>query len=139
MSVYGVQGITYTPPKSVGSTTTTPTDPEAQKMDFIQLLIAEITNQTPDSPMEPTAMITQYAQMESSIGLMKLNAASTVYQNSAIAAGLMNQQVTVKVGTGKDTGTFSGQVTAVDFSGDSPMVKVGELYYPLSSVIHVGA
>lgn len=139
MSVYGVQSITYTPPKSVGSTTTSTTDPEAQKMDFIQLLIAEITNQTPDSPMEPTAMITQYAQMESSIGLMKLNATSTVYQNTAIASGLMDQEVTVKIGTGDDTGTLTGKVTAVDFSGDSPTVKVGEVYYPLSAVVHVGA
>ncbi|MNL37353.1 hypothetical protein D3C87_1594960 [compost metagenome] len=84
-------------------------------------------------------MITQYAQMESSIGLMKLNATTSVYQNTAIASGLMDQQVEVKVGTGDDAGTLKGKVTAVDFSGDSPMVKVGELYYPLSAVVHVGA
>lgn len=139
MTVYGIQSLTYDPPRAAGAPKTT--DPQQQEIDFLQLLIAQISNQTPDQPMDPTAMITQYSQMEASVALAKLGASSTIYQNSSLAATLLNQPVTVKVAStdGQSPDTFlKGKVDGVDFAGDSPQVKVDGTYYPLSTIVHVG-
>lgn len=140
MTVYGVQSITYNPPTTAGTTSTTSTDPAAQEMDFLKLLIAQISNQTPDSPMDPTAMITQYSQMQAALGLVKLNNASRIYQNSSLAAGLMQQPVKILRQVAGEEGAkiVEGTVTAVDFSTDIPRVKVNGEYYALTDVIHVG-
>lgn len=140
MTVYGVQSITYNPPTAAGTTSTSDTDPAAQEMDFLKLLIAQISNQTPDSPMDPTAMITQYSQMQAALGLVKLNNSSRTFQNSALAAGLMNQPVTILRQVPGEEGSkiVSGTVTAVDFSTDIPRVKVNEEYYSLVDVLRVG-
>lgn len=142
MTGYGVQSITYNPPAAMGASSWQNVDPQAQEIDFLKLLITEVSNQTPDSPMDSTAMITQYSQMEASIGLMKLNASSRVYQNAAIASGLMNQMVQVSTPStvqGKAGDVVSGKVEGVDFSGDMPTLKIDGRSYPLASVIHVGA
>jgi len=140
MTIYGVQSITYNPPTSAGTTSTTAADPAAQEMDFLKLLIAQISNQTPDSPMDPTAMITQYSQMQAALGLVKLNNASRMYQNSSLAAGLMQQPVKILRQVAGEEGSkiVEGTVTAVDFSTDIPRVKVNGEYYALTDVIHVG-
>lgn len=138
-STYGIQSITYNPRSASGAPSAVTSDPQAQEMSFLQLLIAQISNQTPDSPMDPTAMITQYSQMEASIGLIRLNNATQTYQNSAIASALMGQEVKIKVDDGTELGsTVSGKVEGVDFSGDRPMLSVGGMSYPVDSVVHVG-
>ncbi|HEY9854242.1 MAG TPA: flagellar hook capping FlgD N-terminal domain-containing protein [Stenomitos sp.] len=141
MTIYGVQSITYNPPTATGAPSATDADPAAQEMDFLKLLVAQITNQTPDSPMDPTAMITQYSQMQAAVGLVKLNNASRAYQNSSLAAGLMNQNVRIHNQAMGDEGSqiVEGTVTAVDFSTDIPRVQVNGQYYSLTDVIHVGA
>lgn len=140
MTVYGVQSITYNPPTAAGTTSTSNADPAAQEMDFLKLLIAQISNQTPDSPMDPTAMITQYSQMQAALGLVKLNNSSRAFQNSTLAAGLMDQPVKIQRQVWGEEGSqiITGTVTAVDFSTDIPRVKVNEEYYSLADVIHVG-
>lgn len=142
MTGYGVQSITYNPPAAMGASSYQNVDPQSQEIDFLKLLITEVSNQTPDNPMDSTAMITQYAQMEASIGMMKLNASSRIYQNAAIASGLMNQMVQVTLPStvqGKAPDIVSGKVEGIDFSGDMPSIQIGGASYPLSSVIHVGA
>lgn len=140
MTVYGVQSITYNPPTAAGATSTSNADPAAQEMDFLKLLIAQISNQTPDSPMDPTAMITQYSQMQAALGLVKLNNASRAYQNSALAAGLMDQHVAILRQVPGEEGSqiVSGTVTGVDFSTDIPRVRVNDEYYSLVDVLRVG-
>lgn len=142
MTVYGVQSITYDPQVSPGAVKTS-SNPDQQEMDFLQMLVAQISNQTPDTPMDPTAMITQYSQMEASVALSKLNTSTSTYQNSAIASGLLHQPVTVKVpamnGDPAAATSTSGTVDGVDFSSDTPQIKVNGTYYPLADVLHVGA
>lgn len=141
MTGYGVQSITYTPPSSLGGSVQPTVDPQSQEIDFLKLLITEVSNQTPDSPMDSTAMITQYSQMEAAIGLSKLTASSRVYQNAATASGLMNQQVKVTAPAtvpGEKESIVSGKVEAIDFSQDMPTVQIAGRSYPLASVIHIG-
>lgn len=140
MTIYGVQSINYNPQTPAGTPPAQTEDPQKQEMDFLQLLVSQVTNQTPDTPMDPTAMITQYSQMQASIGLIKLNASTRAYQNSALAGSLLHQQVRIKVddGSGAPNQFVEGKVTALDFSSDSPRVQVNGDYYPLANVSHVG-
>lgn len=137
MTVYGVQSLTYSPKVAPGTPPEQAQDPQSQEMDFLQLLVSEVSNQTPDSPMDPTAMITQYSQMQAAIGLTKLTDSSRTYQNSSLAANLLHQSVTIA--TGNASAPIRGTVSAVDFSGNSPQVEINGTYYPISSVLHIGA
>ena len=142
MNTYGVQSIVYTPPSSSGGSSDSTVDPNQQELDFLQLLISEVSNQTPDQPMDSTTMVTQYSQMQASIGMMTLNATTQTYQNSAIASALMNQMVSVTVPSGvqgQPDNVVTGKVTGVDFSGNSPTLTINGQSYLLSSVTHVGA
>lgn len=138
MADFGVQAITWKPPQTPGRVTSNGIeDSEDPMKEFLQLLVAQISNQTPDSPMDATQMITQYAQINAAIGLSHLKQASQAYQNSAIAASLIGQDVVI---ANAQQGLFEkGQVTAVDFSGQTPQVKIGETYYSLDDVVHVGS
>lgn len=138
MADFGVQAITWNPPKAPGRVTSKGIEESEDPMkEFLQLLVAQIGNQTPDNPLDATAMITQYAQINSAIGLTHLKQASLTYQNNAMAASLMGKDVVI---SNQDEGLFEkGKVTAVDYSGKTPTIKVGETYYSLDDVTHVGS
>ncbi|MNK60772.1 Basal-body rod modification protein FlgD [compost metagenome] len=136
MADFGLQAITWSPPKVPGQVTNKGIEESEDPMkEFLQLLVAQIGNQTPDDPMDATQMITQYAQINAAIGMSHLNQASQANQKSAIAAGLIGKDVVV---SNIQQGLFErGQVTAVDYSGKTPMVKIGDTYYSLDDVTHV--
>ena len=141
MTVRQVQAITYTPPRSSGAVAREE-DPAQQEMNFLQLLIAQIANQTPDNPMDSTAIATQFSQMQAAIGLVKLNASSSAYQQTSIANALMNRPVKIQdpaADPALGPSLVEGEVTAIDFTGQQPMVKVGDRFHPLQSVIYVGS
>jgi flagellar basal-body rod modification protein FlgD len=138
MADFGVQAITWTPPKTPGRVTSKGIeDSEDPMKEFLQLLVAQIGNQTPDNPMDATQMITQYAQINAAIGLTHLKQATAAYQKTATAASLIGQDVVV---SNAQQGLFQrGTVTAVDFAGETPQVKIGDTYYSLDDVTHVGS
>ena len=141
MTIRQVQGITYAPPSSAG-TVRRDEDPAQQELNFLQMLIAQISNQTPDSTMDPTAIATQFSQMQAAIGMVKLNAANAVYQQTAVANTLLDRSVRIQrpdLDVRDPSAIVEGTVTAVDFSGSSPLVKVGDQFYPLQSVVYVGS
>jgi flagellar basal-body rod modification protein FlgD len=139
MTIYGVQSITYDPKTPAGQAPAPAANPQQQELDFLNLLVSQISNQTPDNPMDPTAMITQYSQMEASIDLIKLQASTSAYQNSALAGSLLGKQVQVKVkSNGSEGETVSGTISGIDFSTDKPRINLNGAMYPLADVIHVG-
>ncbi|HBN09073.1 MAG TPA: hypothetical protein DD435_10645 [Cyanobacteria bacterium UBA8530] len=108
---------------------------------FLQLLVAQISNQTPDTPMDATQMITQFAQMNAALGLQKLSTSVTSQQLST-ATTLLHQQVTL-LETDPDTllvSKISGEVTSVDVTNadGEPRIVVGGKAYRLDSVRSVG-
>jgi flagellar basal-body rod modification protein FlgD len=69
---------------SPGGTSTSSTDPLASEQTFLKLLVAQIQNQDPTSPTDPTQFVgqlTQYSELEQLIGINKgvttLDAATT--------------------------------------------------------------
>lgn len=110
--------------------------------DFLQLMVAQMQNQTIDSAADPSDMVNQLVQMSvvqmmSSVktSLDNLTDASTM----TYAASLVGKTVTV--GTYDDKGNVQeivGTVTATGTYQDTPVIFVDGQMYPLSSIMAVG-
>jgi flagellar basal-body rod modification protein FlgD len=62
LSLLGTSTQTATTPTSAASAASTATDPLAQEQTFLQLLVAQIENQDPMTPMDGIQFVTQLAQ-----------------------------------------------------------------------------
>lgn len=86
--------------------------------DFIELLVAQIKNQDPTKPMDPSQFMSQLAQFSTVNGIQELKgsfdslAGRLSSEQSLQAAGLVGRDVLVPGGVGLLTagGTISGQV-----------------------------
>jgi len=117
--------------------TTPSTSTPDQTMDsqmFLKLLVTQLDNQDPSSPMDSTQMITQTSQLASMEQLTDLNTASTNsydLQMRSAAANVLGKTVDWTDGNGT---AQSGTVTAVSFSGSTPTVTVGGATIALSDL-----
>jgi flagellar basal-body rod modification protein FlgD len=118
---------------SVDNTLGTP----KQTMDadlFMKLLVTQLQNQDPSSPMDTNQMISQTTQLSMMQSLATLNSTNT--DNFALAmrtnaAALIGQQVSY---VDKNGDTKSGKATSVSFSGSIPTVTVGGVDVSLDSI-----
>jgi flagellar basal-body rod modification protein FlgD len=103
--------------------------------EFLKLLVTQLTQQNPLQPIQDTEFIAQMAQfsaleqtkqMEQEVA--RLRASQDVVQ----ANSLIGRFVQLDDGT-------SGQVAAVDLSGESPEIVVNGAAYALGSVLFVTA
>lgn len=110
--------------------------------DFLQLMVAQLQNQTIDSAADTSDMLNQLVQMSvvqmmSSVktSLDNLTDASTM----TYAASLVGKTVTV--GTYDDKGNVQeivGTVTGTGTYQNTPVIFVNDQMYPLSSIMAVG-
>ena len=105
---------------------------ELGKDDFLKLLIAQLQNQDPTSPMEDTQFISQMAQFSS---LEQMTNMSTSFSR---LASLMNSQEaystlgkTVELNVGETT--TSGVVEAAT-RGENPKIMVNGMYYNMEQI-----
>jgi flagellar basal-body rod modification protein FlgD len=104
------------------------------KQAFLQLLIAQLSNQDPSSPMDTDSLMTQTTQMASMEALTSLSTTqrdSFALQMRATAANLVGQQVSY---AGADGATVQGTATAVRFGGQVPTVTVDGTEVALDAV-----
>jgi len=62
--------------------------------EFVKLLIAQVSNQDPDKPLDPTEMITQYSQMIATMGSIKLSNSVNHFEQVKLAEQLIGRTVT---------------------------------------------
>lgn len=120
--------------------TVNPNNEDAQSS-FLQLLVAQITNQTPDNTLDATQMITQFSQMNAALGLQKMSASMNAQKLSA-ATALINQTVTLQTtDTNNRTVQVKGMVSGVDYTDASgePKLIIDGSTYSLDNVVKVGA
>lgn len=134
-------GVVPTVPSATSLYTTgTSTAAPKQQMDsevFLALLVAQLRNQDPTSPMDTTEMMaqsTQLASMEQLTAVADTTRESFALQMRIAASALLGQDVSF---TDADGVTRTGAVTGVDFSGTVPTVVVGEWRVPLDAVAAV--
>lgn len=121
MSVDAVTG------SSSGMYATEPTREPKKAMDqevFMNLLVTQLRNQDPSSPMDTNQMIsqtTQLAMMEKMTEMASINQENFSLQMRTAAAALLGQEVTYTNAEGKD---ITGVATAVSYLGPVPQVTV---------------
>ena len=102
------------------------------KDDFLKLLITQLSNQDPTSPMDNTQFIAQMAQFSSLEQMTNMNQEFGKLNNmlvSSQAVGTIGNTVDVDVGGVKTTGT----VDAVTY-GNNPQVRIGNMYYDMKQI-----
>jgi flagellar hook assembly protein FlgD len=101
---------------------------------FLKLLVTQLSNQDPSSPMNTNEMIaqtTQLASMEQLTQLTTMTSASFALSMRHTAAVLMGREAQY---TDADGVTQTGKVTAVSFAGPIPLVTIGGQSVPLDSL-----
>ena len=128
------------PPTGVQTGSTTPPVERKKTLDsevFLKLLVTQLTNQDPSSPMNTNEMISQTTQLASMEQLTALSATSTesfalsMRQTAAALIGHEAQYVDA------DGVTQKGIVTSVSYAGAVPLVTIGEASIPLDAVSDV--
>ncbi|WP_193598151.1 flagellar hook assembly protein FlgD [Microbacterium sp. YJN-G] len=101
---------------------------------FLKLLVAQLSNQDPSSPMNTNEMIaqtTQLASMEQLTQLTTMTSESFALSMRQTAAALIGTQAEY---VDADGVTQTGIVSSVSFAGSVPMVTIGDKSIPLDAV-----
>ena len=136
-----VDGITSTAAAS-GLYSTTPARAPKQTLDseaFMSLLVTQLKNQDPSSPMDTNAMIgqtTQLAMMEQLTGMNKTSDENLALQMRIAASALIGQQVSY---LGKDGTPVTGKAGSVSFAGGVPTVTIDGVEVNLDSISGITA
>lgn len=135
-----VSTITSTPSASASLGTTSTVRTPKQTLDagdFMKLLSVQMQNQDPMKPMDNNEQMAQMAQMGSMQSMAQMAVSVTEMsagQTLLLANSYLGKQISLTDSAGK---TIAGQVTAVDASGGTPKIMVGQTYYPLSAITRV--
>ncbi|MFC4264666.1 flagellar hook assembly protein FlgD [Arthrobacter cryoconiti] len=112
-----------------------------QSMDsevFMHLLVTQLRNQDPSSPMDTNQMIsqtTQLATMEKLTNMEKTSVENFSLQMRAVAAATLGQTISWKDADGTE---HSGVAESVSFAKGVPQVKVGEHEVALDIISGIG-
>ncbi|MDL9977871.1 flagellar hook assembly protein FlgD [Microbacterium sp. ASV49] len=111
-----------------------------QKLDgetFLRLLVTQLTNQDPSSPMDTNAMIsqtTQLAMMEQLTSLTSNSTEAFALSMRQAATALIGHQASYTDASGR---TVAGVISKVSFDGTVPTVAIGDKTVSLDAVTGV--
>jgi hypothetical protein len=109
---------------------------------FLKLLVAQLKNQDPTSPMDDQAFVTELAQfntVEQMINLKQSMDAQTASQQASEGIGLLGRTIsyaTTAVGS-NNTVTSQGMVTGVSLAGGQVQLQIGTQQVALTAVTAV--
>ena len=110
---------------------------ELGKDDFLKLLMAQLSNQDPTSPMENTEFIAQMAQFSSLEQMTNMSSEFTKLAgmlNSSEAVSTIGRTVDIEVGEDVISGTVEAATR-----GTNPQVQVNGMFYDMNQIKRVYA
>ena len=110
---------------------------ELGKDDFLKLLITQLQNQDPTSPMENTEFIAQMAQFSSLEQMTNMSTSFTQLANT-LSASEASTTVGKRVEVQLEGATISGVVEAAT-RGSNPMVQINGYFYDLEKISKIYA
>lgn len=113
---------------------------ELDKDAFLNLLVTQMRYQDPSSPMDTSQMMAQTTQMttvEQLTTLVRSSQAAFASQQQLSSSALVGRSVQWADEASGTTG--AGTVSAVRFTADGPLLRVGDLEVPLAMVSGVTA
>ena len=102
------------------------------KDDFLKLLITQLQNQDPTSPMENTEFISQMAQFSSLEQMTNMSSSFTkmaAFLNSSEAAATLGKTVELDIGDAAVQGIVEGATR-----GENPQILVNGMYYSMDKI-----
>jgi flagellar basal-body rod modification protein FlgD len=133
-----IDAISATTPAATAQATRAP----KQTMDgevFMSLLVSQLRNQDPSSPMDTNEMIaqtTQLAMMEKVTAMTTTGEENFSLQMRMASASLIGKQVSYE---GPDGATVTGTATAVSYAGSVPQVTVDGKAISLDAIAGITA
>ena len=126
-----VTGVNYSSAATSSTdTSTTKTNNELGKDDFLQLLVTQLQHQDPLAPMEDKEFIAQMAQFTSLEQMKNMNNAVQITQ----ATSYIGKQVSWADSQGTEQ---TGIVTAIRIVNSEPKVMIGEESIELKKIMSV--
>jgi flagellar basal-body rod modification protein FlgD len=108
------------------------TSNELGKDDFLKLLITQLQNQDPTSPMENTEFISQMAQFSSLEQMTNMSssfAKMAAFINSSEATATLGKTVELDIGDTSVQGVVEGATR-----GENPQILVNGMYYSMDKI-----
>ncbi|MCU1437972.1 MAG: flagellar hook capping protein [Naasia sp.] len=105
---------------------------------FMSLLVTQLRNQDPSSPMDTNGMIQQTAQlasMEQLTSLTSMTKDGYALQQRIAAASILGREVSY---LDADGASLTGVASSVSFAAGSPTVRVGTADVPLAALTVIG-
>lgn len=134
-----VESVTATAAATTATGTAAPPKKALDAEVFLQLLVAQMKNQDPSSPLDTNEMMaqtTQLAMMEQLTALADTFTESFALSMRQTAAALVGTQASY---VDADGVTQTGLVTKVSFENSIPLVTIGDTTVPLDAVSGVTA
>lgn len=106
---------------------------------FLKLLVTQMSNQDPSSPMDTNDMMaqtTQLAMMEQMTALANTSSENFALSMRQVAAALIGQQASF---VDADGVTQTGTVSKVTFESGVPTVTIGDFSVPLDAISGISA
>ena len=103
---------------------------------FLQLLIAQMKNQDPSNPTDPTQMLTEQSQLTMVQAMESLKSSLTSSSQLQEASSLIGKSVTV-TDPADSTKTISGNVSGATVNNGTSEITIGNNSYSLSSILSV--
>lgn len=102
--------------------------------DFLNLLVAEMTNQDPMSPMSNTDFVAQMAQFTSLQTMQDM----TYYSNASFAASLVGKTVTMaSVSASGEMQVETGPVQAINLNGKEFEIRVNNKIFTIKNLMEI--
>ena len=108
------------------------TSSELGKDDFLKLLITQLQNQDPTSPMENTEFIAQMAQFSSLEQMTNMSSSFSkmaAYISSSEATATLGKTVELDIGDTNVQGVVEGATR-----GENPQILVNGMYYSMDKI-----